>query len=384
MNITFEQLFYGRGARGYAILGASPGAADLISRVEALCGAVGTPSGDYSGEPFLMSIPDGGRVIMFCGRRGTPDSMGRATLFFHVLVAEKDALSVAKADAFSLFEQGAFADKIPAGDVTTLSFDVTGAKSGTGGHPQFDRDKLDVTLPCIFRSEKPATNLVRNAVGNRVNELAWTTFAFQLMQGFDIQVLPPRVQGLQTANEYDASGRLVYSAATMNLPRKEEEVDRGKEREPSPHYSNVSDGSSPEKSNVMFKFSIFANLVLVAVCAVLLVSRKPVSDSSVSQAEQIVVTNFVERVVEKRVVAPMSDEQRTAIEKTAIARFRSELRGCFPNGKEIRDFDERVVELPKYEDICTDSKFVQQKALLDKLKAYVDFVNKNLLRGKDP
>ena len=103
--MVLEQLFYGRGERGYAILGNSPGAANFTERVDFLCGAVGTPNNDYRGAPFLLSVPEKNGVIMICGRRGMPDSMGRETLFFHALVADKAAMSDANADAASLFSQ---------------------------------------------------------------------------------------------------------------------------------------------------------------------------------------------------------------------------------------------------------------------------------------
>ena len=379
MKISFEQLFYGRGERGYGIIGVSPGGRAFAPRVESLCGAVGTPGSDYGGEPFLLSAPEGEYVIMLCGRRGAPDSMGRSTLFFQALVANKAEMARVKADAFSLFSQGAFVDKMPTGDIGELSIDI---KSDCVSAPI---SRLDMLLPCVFRAEKPLQDSVRAALGGRANALSWATCAFQSLPGFDVQVLPHRVQGLQVANEYDASGKLIRSGATENALRVEEKLGCGRERGVLSHYSNVSNESLPEKSSAMLKFSIAANLVLVAVCAVLLVSRMSMSDSPASKTEQVVVTNFAERVVAKPVEILLSDAQKTAIEEAAIARFRSELTNSFPKGKEINDFDERIKDLPKYEDIIAeDSKFKQQKAFLDKLNAYVDFVNKNLLKGRNP
>lgn len=388
MKISFEQVFYGRGERGYGILGVSPSGRTFASRVESLCGAVGTPSGDYGGEPFLISAPDGEHVIMLCGRRGAPDSMGRSTLFFQVLVAGKAELEDVKTDAFSLFLQGAFADKMPTGDIGALSIDVKADSVST------PISRLDVSLPCVFRSEKPLQDSVRAALGDRANDLSWATFTFQSLPGFDIQVLPPRVQGLQVANEYDASGKLVRSAAAVNAPRAEEKLDCGMERGTSSHYSNVSNESSSEKSNAMLKFSIVANLALVAVCAALLVSRKSMSDSLASKTEQVVVTNFVERVVEKPVEAPLSDARKTAIEEAAIARFRSELNDNFPSeGKTtFLEYHESAISYfskyygPDYdrETEANKAEFKKQHEFLDKLGIGIDFVNKNLLKGKNP
>ncbi|MBO7685729.1 MAG: hypothetical protein J6V72_05060, partial [Kiritimatiellae bacterium] len=262
MNITFDQLFYGRGARGYGILGVSPGAAGLASRVEALCGSVGTPASGYGGEPFLLSVPDGDYVIMSCGRRGAPDSMGRATLFFHVLVALKANLSAAKADAFSLFAQGLFSDKMPQGEIAPARLDVdpSSARRSCGG------TAVNVSVPCLFRSDGPLPALVEAVVGERTLDLAWATFAFQALPDFDVQVLPPRVQGPRTVNEYDASGDLVRGAVIPSAPRAEGRSDAPVRPRPQPRRPEVPDEPLPEKSNAMLKLSIAVNVLLIALC----------------------------------------------------------------------------------------------------------------------
>ena len=391
MNITFEQLFYGRGTHGYGVLGVSPGAAGLIPRVEGLCGAVGTPGGHYGGEPFLMSVPDGGRIIMVCGRRGAPDSMGRATLLFHVLVAEKDALSAAKADALSLFDQGAFADKVPAGDVAALSLDVGGSLgSGTGGYPQCDRDEPNVTLPCIFRSEGPAAKLVRNAIGNRANELSWTTFAFQSMQGFDVQVLSPRATAARSMNEYDASGKPCRSASASigsrmdDKPQSDAPVTRG------PGYDRR-ENTSAEGGNVMLKFSIFANIVFAAAIAVLLAMRNSTATPLVRQAETRLVTNVVTKVVDRQTEAPLSDARKAEIEREANKRYLKNLKERFleelKSHKPIADFDANIKVLPKINDVMTMPNFENREArmaCLESLRTYVNFVNEEILKGKEP
>ncbi len=400
MNITLDQAFYGRGERGYGVLGISSEITGLASRIEAFCASVGTPSGDYGGEPFLMSVPDGGRVFMFCGRRGAPDSMGRATLFFHVLVAEKDVLVAAKADAFSLFAQGAFTDKMPIGNVAALSLDASGSTNSVDGHPPCGMNTLNVTLPCMFRFGKPATELVHAAIGTRANELAWTTFAFQALPDFDVQVLPPRVQGPRTVNEYDASAHLVSRASVVDAPQPEEPLYPDRKQEMSPPYSSTSTASLSEKSNVMIKLSFVANFVLIAVCAMLLVSRKSMSPSPANATDQIVITNFVEKVVEKPVVTPLSDEQKVAIEEVAIERYRSKLINAFPVKALIKDFDDEIINCElfkpaygnKYDNPSGSAeqkreyqrKYRNANTFLKKLKSYVNFLNTNLLKGKNP
>ena len=213
MKLTLEQLFYGRGERGYGVLGMSPGGAPFTARVEMLCGAVGTPGADYGGEPFLLSVPENDRVLMICGRRGAPDSMNRETLFFHALVAAKKDLAAAKADALSIFAQGAFAAKMPAGTVEPLRIDCKAGRDGSTSRPP-DGRAVGASLPCFVRSPSPAPDVVRAFVGGRANELAWATFAFQPFDGFDVQVLPPRIAAPRSTNECDVDGKLVRAAET--------------------------------------------------------------------------------------------------------------------------------------------------------------------------
>ena len=381
MEIACEQIFYGRGAKGYGILGASLGAAKVAANVESLCRAIGTPGSDYGGEAFLLSVPEDGGVIMICGRRGAPDSMGRATLFLHALIAAKKEFSAAKMDAFSLFASGAFADKMPDGEIGALNIDVKTNRSSAAPA------RLDVSLPCVFRSEKPLKDLVCAAVGGRTNDLSWATFTFQPLPGFDVQVLPPRVQGLQVANEYDASGRLMRSAAVVHAPLAEEKLGCDRGRGMLSHYSNVSHESSSEKSNAMLKFSIVANLVLVAVCAVLLVSSKSMSDSPSSKTEQIVVTNFVEKVVEKLVETPISVEQKAAIKCEELNRMKRE----FAGRNKITHFEVDLAMFPKI-DLRANRAVVDEKLadaekiqdIVDRLRVYVDFVNTEILEEKSP
>ena len=376
MNVIFERLFYGRSAMGYGILGASSGAAGFAPRVEALCGAVGTPGGDYDGQPFLLSVPAGDGVIMACGRSGAPDSMGRTTLFFDVLIAAKADLSAAKADAFSLFAQGAFLDKMPGCEVVSSRIDVVSSparrSSGVAA--------IDPSPPCVFRSDAPAPKLVAAAVGGRTLDLKWATYAFQTLPGFDVQVIPPRVRGPLTANEYDASGRLVRRVVAANAASDEDGA-AGVMAPTSPSRRPADAGAPPPgRSNAMLKFSIVANIVLVAACAALLATLRTGPRTASPPPGRVFVTNVVEKVVEKRVEAALSDGHRTAVEREVVRRFKT----SFPAEKRIANFEAEVKDLPKFNDIMfgSDPRFLRCRPLLDKLGFYVDFVNKNILEER--
>ena len=384
MKLNAEQVFYGRGNRGYDILGASSGGQPFASRVESLCGSVGTPGGDYGGEPFLLSVPDGDSVVMICGQRGAPDGMGRSTLFFHALVAPRADLAAADADAFSLFEQGAFADKVPQGDVGALCVDAR-ARSTAAGSP--------MALPAVCRSRTPSLDLVRGALGGRALDCKWATFAFQALPDFDLQVLPPRVQGIRTANEYDESGSLVRSAAAASVPQRRDD-DTGGRTSP-PRFSPAPSSPVPrapvaEKSNGVLKLSIAVNIGLVVLCALLLVSRKSSTGSTSTRTEQIVVTNIVEKVVEKQVALQPSDEQKSTMEKAALERLREKFPG--ESRAAFLEFGKTASDLlgkyygPAYDGETEENRaaFKDAHEFLDKLRRGIDFVNENLLKGKTP
>ena len=323
---------------------------------------------------------------MICGRRGAPDSMGRETLFFHALVADKVAMSDAKADISSLFSQGVFVDKMPSGDIATLCVDVGPKASQHAG------SVMNVTAPCVIRSEKPLLDIVSTAVGDRALELSWATFAFQSMQCFDVQILPPRVPCPRTMNEYDATGKLIRSASKADSSRKEDTLQRHHDETAYSSAEQVPNVSSKDKSNAMLKLSVILNIVLVAVCALLLLSRKSATDAPIEPATPIVVTNTVEKIVEKRVLVELSDAQKAEIEGVAIRRFRAEQERKFPSvSKEaFLDFHNAATNLfdkyygPDYYEQTKNNpdSFRKEHQFLSALEIGVNFVNKNLLKGK--
>lgn len=399
MNVTLDQVFYGRGERGYAILGASSGAAGFASRVESLCGAVGTSGSEYGGDPFLLSVPGKDHVIMVCGRRGVPDAMGRATLFFHVLIGAKQELVAENADAFALFEQGVFTDRMPAGEIPLLRLDVGSVSGKLGGR------RLDVVLPCLFRSERPAPGLVRSAVGDRVNDLAWATFTFQPLPDFDVQVLPLRVLAPRTMNEYDKSGVIVRQAVVKSDVRVTARPDN-EHRRPLPSAAPVTDAPPPEKSNAMLKFSLVLNLVLAAACAVLYASRKSASDTpSPTPVPQVTVPDNVKKEMPgnekpdaKKVDVPLSVEQKVVIERAAVRQLKEQLKKQFKEqfkGEQISNFDREMAKIPQVElnaegravvdkDFSKPETKPELEGMMNGLRSYVDFVNSEILEVKKP
>ena len=317
MKIELAQVFYGRGERGYGVLGASPEGQRFAARVEALCGSVGTPDGGYGGEPFLLSVPEGDRVVMVCGRRGAPDSIGRGTLFFHALVARGADLAAAGADAFSLFAQGAFAERLPEGGLENVRLDA----QADGKRPQ---DSV-AAFPAAIRSEHPAPDAVCALTGDRVNTLRWVTYAFQLMPGFDLQVLPSRTSLPRETNEYDAEGRLVRNAegtgnGTWGAKTSQTTQSGAGKRDGFP-ATKTDLRSAGAGGGALLKLSLFGNAVLAVVCAMLWLA--------------------------------LPGKDGKTLDRAAVERYRAELAAEFPADKRIRDWDgeTRQVFSTWYDDI---------------------------------
>ena len=369
MKVEFEQVFYGCGERGYGVLGASPGGRRFAGRVEALCGGVGTPDGEYGGEPFLLSVPDGEWVVMVCGRRGAPDSVGRRTLFFHALAGRREELDAAGADAFALFGRGAFAARMPEGGLERLSIEFGTGRRGGGGAA--DR------LPAVIRAGGPAGEAVRALAGGRANELRWATYAFQAMAGFDIQAVPRGTALPRGANEYDGEGRLLRAwegggDAKKTTPTGAERAD-GRAPDGDAGWRGGTGtfagggGAAAGKGKGGgggLALSVLCNVALAAAC-VFLLARRPSGDGEGNGDAD-------------------AAEQRAAIGRAAVERYRAELAARFPAGARIGDFDQEATEVkvPKWAAIQAN-EFPTAKAFFERIKTYVDFVNRDILNDTD-
>lgn len=342
MKIEFEQLFYGRGDHGYGVLEASPGGQRFTARVEALCGGVGTPDGGYGGAPFLLSVPEGEWVVMVCGRRGASDSMGRGTLFFHALVAKEADLKAAGVDGFSLFAQGAFAERVPDDGTGSVRIDVQ-----RDGESAVDCDAT--AFPVAIRSGRPEPEAVRSLAGGQVNALRWATYTFQQMPGFDLQVLPLRTALPPGTNEYDAEGRLVQAAVDGGAAKcgAVRGAGTGVAWVAEAPDTNLLVANKPQRSLLALSFAL--NTLLAVACAALWLTRPGGGTGN-----------------------------RAEIERDAVGRYRAELAEEFPQGERIQDWDTEVAQAlgAWYEDIMDNEK-PDAKRFLSHASNYVDFVKRH-------
>ncbi len=255
MKISFGQIFYGVGSRGYAVLAASPLAKGLEDEATSLCGIVGTPRVVLDGSPVLASCPVGDSVLLARACAGPLDPNGRRSLFFHVLTARAGDLAASGLDAFSLSEKGMFKSALPADSGSDVELDVEPGAFGAPPPP------FSVSFPCVLRLAAPNAPLVRSLLGVRVNSLTWASFAEMASQRFDCctvdqyAALPP---GLPIYNDKGLVRGASPSPADTDEPEPQQESSAVKEK---------------VTSSGALKASILLNVVLAAACVVLWAGR---------------------------------------------------------------------------------------------------------------
>lgn len=243
---NFGQIFYGRAPDGYGVLGSSPAGRPFIGAVAAICRAVGSPDRPGDVRPFLLSKREGTAVLMIRACRGAADPTGRATIFFHALIADAASLRSAGLDAFSLAKAGVFAESCPSREPPDLPF--PNAKQ----HEAAPAEGRGIDMPATISSERPLDELVRQELGAKSLELNWATFTFNPLQNFDICVLssysPRKGTGIQYA--FDDAG--LHRLSPVSVTRKNGgEVDSSAGR------------SSMQKSSLLLLLSLVANAILV-------------------------------------------------------------------------------------------------------------------------
>ena len=239
MIVALEQVFYGRGEFGYAVLGSSSGGFRFEQAVESLCGSMGNPNSPLP-EPFLISKPAGDHVVMVCVCNGRPDTNGRGTVFCHALIGAKDDLAAATLDAFKVFEQGLFKSEMNRQPLKALSVTVEEE------HRQQPTANAEAAkTPIVLKAKAPNPTAIRLLLGGRTLDLAWATFAFQEMSGFDIYAL--------SANAFEILKEVEVQKA-----------DRGQ-------------NATAQKSSRMPFFFAFALDIVLVVCCICLLSKSPMS-----------------------------------------------------------------------------------------------------------
>ena len=238
------QIFYGRAPDGYGVLGSSPAGRPFIGAVAALCRTVGSPDRPGDVRPFLLSKREGAAVLMIRACRGAADPTGRATIFFHALIADETSLRVAGLDAFAFVNAGVFAESCPSREPHDLQF------PHPRQHEVTPTEGRGIDMPATISSERPLDELVRQELGEKSLDLDWATFTFNPLPDFDLCVLSsysPR-KGTGTQYAFDDTG--LHRLSPETAQKKDEKL--------------VPTGRPfKQRSSLPLLLSLAANMVLV-------------------------------------------------------------------------------------------------------------------------
>ncbi|MDO4568914.1 MAG: hypothetical protein Q4D38_00855 [Planctomycetia bacterium] len=212
-KIHLQQVFYGHDGVQYRVLAASDkGLADVVEKI---CEQIGSPDSSEKVQPFLLSVPVGTKLIMVHVQEGAPDRLGRQTLFFHALVAERSEARTFRFHAFSLQKMNLFKTTPSA---VPLELDAKEIKA-----PELELESSvhfpGTDAPMYIRGAEPNPDRIR-ALGNQINEVAWSSFSFQALPlPFRLYVLSDRI--IPPDNQYCADAPSTPPAApTPTTPEK--------------------------------------------------------------------------------------------------------------------------------------------------------------------
>lgn len=177
--MKFENIFYGCGRDGYAVLGSSTGDEQMDAEAAALCQSLGTQgyASPEDDKPFLFQKVVGDDVFMGCGRTGENDSFGRGTLFFHILVTGLQDVTAAGVSALDAYQKDLFRDRLPSGKIGLMDTELHSSPQGV--------DDCKIELPAVISCRRADNLRVAEFMGSRAVAANWTTFSWCVPEGFE-------------------------------------------------------------------------------------------------------------------------------------------------------------------------------------------------------
>lgn len=351
------QIFYGRAPDGYGVLGSSEAGRPFIGAVAALCRAVGSPDRPGDVRPFLLNKREGAAVLMIRACRGAADPTGRATIFFHALIADGASLRAARLDAFALANAGVFAESCPSRELSDLPFPNV-------KHNQVaPAEGRGIDMPATIASERPVDELVRQALGEKSLDLNWATFTFNPLPDFDLCVLSsysPR-KGTGTQYAFDNSGLHRLSAETA-------------QRKSATEGALSSESSFRQRSSLPLIISLAVNVVFVF--AFLFRGGNGDGGKPEETPSRIEMT---EAEAKAKWEAQWKTEWETAYRHKLQSSFEKQIAGY----QRISDFRKAMLKIdPYYEDYKANKATPPTPQAMDlykTLKIYVSFVEDTII-----
>lgn len=329
-KIQIEQAFFGNGPSGYQLLDITD--KKYSSLVTKYCGAIGTPDGLSEVSPFLFSVPIADNVLMFCCQRGELDPSGRPTLFFHAMIANLIEAKQFNVNAYTLYNTGCFKNHI-----------ADSCKPLILARP-FEKLQSSSAIfiwdgsPLAIVSAREEKNLLCSLLGNHVNEIAWSSFTFQPLPNFTLYVISKYVMLPQDRKCVSSTGQILSSGPIKGVRMME------------PSMTSIQSKASKNWLSLFF-LSMLINIVLI--CAIVSLYKQQNIISSPNPIKNKILNR--EDVI-------------------------NELRDKFPESSKILNFDEIMNKDERLKGIIENpNKELGEDGLIDKIKEYIDFVNKEII-----
>ena len=357
-----EQIFYGRGPDGYAILGSSVPSCGLTDQVLELCQSVGTPGFEREddNQPFLLQKVCGANVLMVCGRNGDIDPLGRKTLFFHAVVVPATYAKEQKISAADLYRAGVFSPKCLDGKLSGLVIDGVAGEQSSGSSPRF-------MFPAVFSCRRANNLALVSLLRGHLVGTNWVTMCWRVMAGFEWVGLDESWNASSVPADYavyDGEGKLQRAKEDRSrIPESHEEATR---------------------STAGVKNSI----ALCAVGALVGLGIGWIIWGNASSKADADMTACVRAEVESDVVARLRAEieaevrQKVSAEVQTLKAQAEKPLPVFDERWRIMDFKKEMAEVDEqYKSAVIDHpnalEFKNARAFFKKLENYVDFVNEH-------
>lgn len=269
--MKFENIFYGCGKDGYAVLGSSTGDEQMDADVVALCQSLGTQgyTSQEDDKPFLFQKVAGDNVFMGCGRTGENDSFGRGTLFFHVLVTGLPDVTAAGVSALDAYKKGIFRNSLPPGKIRPMETELHSSPQGV--------DDGKIELPAVISCRRADNLRVAELMGARAVAANWTTFSWRIPEGFETFGIDSSYVHLKVCR--GMTPYFIWNGEPCKIPR----VETLEEKKDTPVATACFDADSTDahsvaghvrEGNIAKAVAIFVGGLLFGVCVTWCLSAK--------------------------------------------------------------------------------------------------------------
>ena len=357
MQVKLEQVFYGRGQFGYGVLGASPNGKAFGAAVESLCESIGSPDAFLTWEPFLVNRRFGDYCLMCRVQPGEPDSCGRPTLLYHVLIGLAAEMVAAGLDAFVLQEAGFFR-------IDVVEHPESVSVEGRS-QKRLEKRPFDIQFPAVVFVSVPALDLIRGLLCADSVRRSWATFAFHPMSGFDLYALNKRASLPTDVACYDSNGKLLSALKSADR-------EMGKQMPIS-------------KKSPLLGMLLVINAILLVAC-VFLFSRNPSPQPQEGRAQAVADESLRRQVDDLKKTNERIATTNAQLE-TVVNRLRNELEQKGKSEAGLVSRDEVIRDLK--EKFCTEfngkekSVMGSQYGRVDRedYNPYIRFVNETILKS---